>query len=84
MVNRVTVFALCCLLGESSLITFLAYIVDHVGCVGVFLAAWSVHFVTISKRGAFFGRGSSINTKRSMFSVVETFGSGGKIRSRWM
>jgi hypothetical protein len=39
MVDRVTIFALCCLLGESSRITFIAYNVDHVGCVGLLLAA---------------------------------------------
>jgi len=37
-VDRVTVFALCCILGKSSRITFLACIVDHARCVGVFLA----------------------------------------------
>ncbi len=42
------------------------------------------HFVTVSKKGLFFGRGSSVNTKQSMSSVVETFCSRGKIRSRWM
>jgi hypothetical protein len=42
MVNRVTVFALCCLLRESSWIMFLVYTVDHAGCVGVFVAARSV------------------------------------------
>jgi hypothetical protein len=39
-IDRVTIFALCYLLGESSLITFFAYIVDHVGCIRVFLVAW--------------------------------------------
>jgi hypothetical protein len=37
-VDRVTVFALCCILGKSSRITFLACTVDHARCVGVFLA----------------------------------------------
>jgi hypothetical protein len=32
MVDKVTIFALCCFLEESSQITFLAYTVDHVGC----------------------------------------------------
>ncbi len=41
-VDKVTIFTLCCLLGESSRITFLAYIVDHARCVGVFLVARSV------------------------------------------
>jgi hypothetical protein len=42
MVDMVIVFALCCFLEENLRITFLAYIVDHARCVGVFLAAWSV------------------------------------------
>jgi hypothetical protein len=41
-VDRVTVFALCCLFEKSSQIMFIAYIVDHARCVGVFLAARSV------------------------------------------
>ncbi len=41
-VDRVTIFTLCCLFRESLWIMFLAYIVDHVRCVGVFLAAWSM------------------------------------------
>ncbi len=35
----VIVFTLCYLLGESSWIMFLVYIVEHSGCIGVFLAA---------------------------------------------
>ncbi len=42
------------------------------------------HFVTVSKGGAFSGKGSSADTKRSMSSVVETFYSRGKIKSIWM
>jgi len=42
------------------------------------------HFVTISKRGAFFGRKSSTDAKRSMSSVVEIFYFKGNIKSRWM
>jgi hypothetical protein len=38
-IDKVTIFTLCCLLGESSQIMFLAYTVNHVGCVGVFLGA---------------------------------------------
>jgi len=42
------------------------------------------HFVIVSKRGAFSVKGSFADTKRSMYSVVETFCSGGNIRSKWM
>ncbi len=42
IVDRVFVFALCYLLGESSQITFFAYTIDHAGCVGVFLAVRSM------------------------------------------
>jgi hypothetical protein len=41
------------------------------------------HFVTVSKKSAFSGRGSSIDTKQSMSLVVETFGYIGKIMSKW-
>ncbi len=41
MVDRVTIFALCGLLEKSLWITFLAYIIDHVGCIGVFLVVRS-------------------------------------------
>ncbi len=41
-IDRVTVFALCCLLRKSSWITFFAYIVDHVECVGIFFTTQSV------------------------------------------
>ncbi len=54
----------------------LAYSWPHDSC--------NKHFVTVWKRGVFFKRGSSANTKWSMFSVVETFYSGGKIRNKWM
>jgi hypothetical protein len=39
MIDRITVFVLCCFLGESSRITFLAYTIDHAGCVGVLFVA---------------------------------------------
>jgi hypothetical protein len=42
------------------------------------------HFVTVSKRGAFYERWSSADTKWFMSSIVETFYSGRKIRRRWM
>jgi hypothetical protein len=85
-IDKVTIFALCYLLRESSWITFLAYTVDHVRCIGVFLShdLCNKHFVTVSKRGVFSGRGSSTNTKQSMSSVVEIFCYGGKIKNRWM
>ncbi len=45
-VDRVTIFALCCLFRKSSWITFLAHIVDHVGCVTVFFCR-TVHATNI-------------------------------------
>jgi hypothetical protein len=41
-VDRVTVFALCSLFEKSLRIMFVTYIVNHAGCIGVFLAARSV------------------------------------------
>jgi hypothetical protein len=41
-VDRVIIFALCCLLGESSQIMFLAYTINHAVCVLVFFVARSM------------------------------------------